>query len=102
MGAPHSAGTTGGRLDDQPAEPSHPYYPPGIEIPNYAANTTPVWLLFFYFFAALGLVVAAALFLARRIQPQFARAARSQQALFVWFIVCMTAPGVCLLSQGCC
>ncbi|KAL1888725.1 hypothetical protein Sste5346_009350 [Sporothrix stenoceras] len=68
--------------------PGHPYYPPGVIIPNYAPNTTPLWLLFVYFGSAIGAFLAAAFFAARLIKPRFRSAFFSDKALFVWFTLC--------------
>lgn len=68
--------------------PDHPYYPPGVVIPNYAPNTTPLWLLFVYFGSALGAFLTATFVIARLVKPRFRFAAFSDKSLFVWFTLC--------------
>lgn len=84
--ADNGAAAPGGQL---PAQPSNPYYPPGVVVPNYVPNTTALWLLFAYFSSALYIYLTAAVFLAGRVRPKFRAAPLSDKALFVWFTLCM-------------
>ena len=72
----------------------HPYFPPGVAIPNYAPNTKPLWLLFASFLSALGAFLTAAFIVARLAKPQFRFASLSDKALFVWFTMCTSLTSV--------
>lgn len=72
----------------QIAEPSgadHPYYPLGVEIPHYAANTTPVLALLPALAGMLGSVLLATGTLALRFNPGLSR---GEMAVFCWFVLC--------------
>ncbi|KIH94135.1 cholestenol delta-isomerase [Sporothrix brasiliensis 5110] len=66
----------------------HPYYPPGLSIPNFDPNTSPLWLLFVYFASALAMFLVAAFLVARLATPRFRQAPFSDKALFIWFTLC--------------
>ncbi|KAI0128446.1 Emopamil binding protein-domain-containing protein [Xylariales sp. AK1849] len=63
----------------------HPYYPLGVAIPNYAANTTPVPVLLAALGGMLGSVLLATSTLALKFSPTLKR---SDLAVFCWFVLC--------------
>ncbi|KAI1879627.1 hypothetical protein JX265_002581 [Neoarthrinium moseri] len=74
-----------GKIMAAPPAPAHPYYPLGVEIPHYVANTAPVPVLMISLGGMLGGVLLAACVLARRWNPNLTRA---QLAVLCWFVLC--------------
>jgi cholestenol delta-isomerase len=68
-----------------PPVPTHPYYPLGVDIPNYTANTTPVPVLLASLGGMLGGVLLATSVLALRVNPGLTK---SNLAVFCWFVLC--------------
>ncbi|EFX04793.1 ebp domain containing protein [Grosmannia clavigera kw1407] len=66
----------------------YPYYPPGVAIPAYRPNVTPLLVILASFGIILGAVLSFALVLARRLRPQFCNASASDQSRFLWFVLC--------------
>ncbi|KAI0167463.1 Emopamil binding protein-domain-containing protein [Pestalotiopsis sp. NC0098] len=69
----------------EPAEVAHPYYPLGVDIPHYAANTLPLPVILGSLAGMLGSVMLAASTLALRFNPGLGR---GQLAVFCWFVMC--------------
>ncbi|KAI0969418.1 Emopamil binding protein-domain-containing protein [Xylaria arbuscula] len=67
-----------------PPEPTHPYYPPGVGIPAYAANEAPVPVLLAALAGTLGFTVLSAALVARKLNP---RLGASGLAVFCWFLM---------------
>ncbi|KAI9373780.1 Emopamil-binding protein [Aspergillus egyptiacus] len=63
----------------------HHYYPPTIQLPHYAANTSSVISLIVQFGILWAAVLAVAILLIRRVHPS---ASRSDQLAFLW--MCLT------------
>ncbi|KAL7626206.1 hypothetical protein AAE478_002976 [Parahypoxylon ruwenzoriense] len=64
--------------------PSHPYYPLGVAIPEYAANEAPVPVLLASLGGMLGFALVGASFVALRINPTLTK---SNLAVFCWFVL---------------
>lgn len=69
----------------EPSAASHPYYPLGVEIPHYAANTTPVPVLLVALVGMLGSVLLAASRLASRLNPVLSA---GELLVLCWFMLC--------------
>ncbi|CAK7201245.1 hypothetical protein SEUCBS139899_003948 [Sporothrix eucalyptigena] len=67
---------------------AHPYYPPGLAIPNYAPNTMSLVTIFQYFLGALGAYLISGYVMAGLVRQQFSSARFSDKALFLWFFMC--------------
>ena len=65
-------------------EPSHPYYPLGVEIVGYVANDHSVPVLLAIFAAGCATIFAVTLAVVRRVQPSL-RA--SDQITVLWFVL---------------
>jgi cholestenol Delta-isomerase len=66
-------------------EPAHPYYPLGVSIPHYEANTIPVPILLGSLGGILAGVLLASSLLALRFNPKLSR---GSLAIFCWFVLC--------------
>lgn len=84
----------------EPAEVAHPYYPLGVDIPHYAANTLPQPVILGSLAGMLGSVMLAASTLALRLNPGLGR---GQLAVFCWFVMCKSdmVPGKFRISWSC-
>ncbi|ETS80467.1 hypothetical protein PFICI_07996 [Pestalotiopsis fici W106-1] len=69
----------------EPAEVAHPYYPLGVDIPHYAANTLPLPVILGSLVGMLGSAMLATSTLALRFNPSLGK---GQLVIFCWFIVC--------------
>lgn len=65
-------------------QPLHPYYPLGVELPQYAANKDSVPYLLGIFFSVCTVLFTATFYLARRISPHLSRA---ELASIMWFML---------------
>ncbi|KAI1180149.1 Emopamil-binding protein [Nemania sp. FL0916] len=65
-------------------EPTHPYYPPGVHIPAYAANEASVPVLLAALGGTLGITVLVAALIARKYNP---RLDAKRLAVFCWFVM---------------
>lgn len=63
----------------------HPYFPVGALMADYAANTTPTPVLLLYFVLGTGSILAGALAIARRAQPNLSR---ENTLTAMWFVLC--------------
>ncbi|KAK8055835.1 EBDP2 [Apiospora rasikravindrae] len=68
-----------------PPIPLHPYYPLGVAIPNYQANSASVPVLLVSLGGMLASVLVAASTVALRVNPSLTKA---NLALFCWFVLC--------------
>lgn len=67
------------------SEPVHPYYPQGVDIPNYTPNASSVTELVVRFGGILGIPVLTAVWIATR----FSRKLRlSDKFILGWFVLC--------------
>ncbi|KAI1816749.1 Emopamil-binding protein [Poronia punctata] len=62
----------------------HPYHPPDVDIPGFAANEKSVPALLVTFGGTLGFIVLGAAFLARKFNRQLSN---GELALFCWFFM---------------
>ncbi|KAI1105942.1 EBP-domain-containing protein [Jackrogersella minutella] len=69
-------------IEDLP--PSHPYYPLGVDIPDYAPNESPVPVLLAALGGMLGFALLGASALALKINPGLTK---SNLALVCWFVM---------------
>jgi hypothetical protein len=74
-----------------PPEPTHPYYPPGVSIPAYAANEAPVPVLLAALGGTLGFAVLGAALVARKFNPGLSA---SGLAVFCWFVMSKRSPAL--------
>lgn len=64
---------------------SHPYFPAGVEIPGYVANSLPLPMLLSSFFSGIAVIWAATYVLVTRTRPNITR---SDLATSLWFGMC--------------
>lgn len=69
----------------EPPPPLHPYYPLGVAIPNYEANSATVPALLMSLGGLLASVMLLMGTLARRVNPSLPK---SKLAVFCWFVLC--------------
>ncbi|KAF2965301.1 hypothetical protein GQX73_g8264 [Xylaria multiplex] len=67
-----------------PPEPTHPYYPLGVDIPAYGANEAPVPVLLGALAGTLGFAVLGAALVARKLNPGLSA---SGLAVYCWFVM---------------
>lgn len=64
---------------------SHPYFPAGVEIPGYVANSLPLPMLLSSFFIGIAAIWATTYVLVTRTRPGISR---SDIAVALWFGMC--------------
>ncbi|KAI0481210.1 Emopamil binding protein-domain-containing protein [Xylariaceae sp. FL0804] len=67
-----------------PEPPPHPYYPPGVAVPGYAANAAPLAVLVAALAGMLACALLAAAVAARRLNPRLGPAGL---AVVCWFVL---------------
>ena len=67
---------------------SHPYYPPGVDIPGYAPNTMPLWRML----APFGAMAGAAVVSAHRLAARNPRLGAGDRFSASWFALCEMRP----------
>ncbi|ROT40454.1 3-beta-hydroxysteroid-Delta(8),Delta(7)-isomerase [Sodiomyces alkalinus F11] len=85
MSHPSEVPPAHGFADQASAIPSHPYYPLGVDLPDYVPNTLDTLSILAIFSTTLAAVLLPVLIFIRRYNPKLSA---SEIAIALWFVLC--------------